>query len=299
MSDERILDVDPERVADTTAHTGEGPLWHPDSGRLYWVDIPAGCLYRYDPEREQNAVAYETDGVPLGGYTIEADGALLLFTHGRIERFDPTESDTELIATVDADTRFNDVIADPEGRVFAGTMPSDEALGDLYRVDPDGSVRVVVPDLDIPNGMGFSLDTQTFYLTESEARRVYAYDYDRETGVIENERAFITVPENDGVPDGLTVDDSGDVWSARWNGNRVVRYDPKGRPVEAIELPARKVSSVTFGGTDWEDMYLTTALTDADRTTEGDGAGALFRVENVGVRGRPEFRSRIADDLTE
>ena len=283
-----------ERVADTTAHTGEGPLWHSANRRLYWVDIPAGRLYRYDPETETNEIAYETDGDPLGGYTIEADGALLLFTHGSIERLVPGESTTDLVVDVDADTRFNDVIADPEGRVFAGTMPGDDVLGNLYRIDTDGSVRVVIRGLDIPNGMGFSGDGSTFYLTESEERRVYAYDYDYATGQIANRRTFVETPAGDGVPDGMTVDTDDHVWSARWNGGRVVRYDPTGRPVNAIGLPARKVSSVTFAGPSCDVMYLTTALTDGDRADEGDGAGALFRATGLETSGRPEFRSRIA-----
>ncbi len=282
-----------ERVADATAHTGEGPLWHPADRGLYWVDIPAGRLYRYDPETEANEVAYETDGVPLGGYTIEADGALLLFTRGAIERLVPGESTTELVAAVDADTRFNDVIADPQGRVFAGTMPGDDALGDLYRIDTDGSARVVVDGLDIPNGMGFSGDGTTFYLTESEARRVYAYDYDYASGEIANRRTFVETPADDGVPDGLTVDADDHVWSARWDGGRAVRYDPTGRPVGEIRLPARKVSSLTFAGPSCDVMYLTTALDGGDRSAEGDGAGALFRATGLASNGRPEFRSRI------
>lgn len=283
-----------ERVADETAHTGEGPLWHPEKRCLYWVDIPAGRLYRYDPASGDNEVAYETDGVPLGGYTIEADGALLLFTHGAVERLVPGESTTEPVVTVDAETRFNDVIADPEGRVFAGTMPGNGDLGDLYRIDTDRSARVVVEGLDIPNGMGFSGDGSTFYLTESEAGRVYAYDYDYATGEIANRRTFVATPPEDGVPDGMTVDAEDHVWSARWDGGRAVRYGPTGRAVDQIELPARKVSSVTFAGPSRDVLYATTALTDGDRSVEGDGAGSLFRVTGLQTGGRSEFRSRIA-----
>ena len=283
-----------ERVADETAHTGEGPLWHPEKRCLYWVDIPAGRLYRYDPASGDNEVAYETDGVPLGGYTIEADGALLLFTHGAVERLVPGESTTEPVVTVDAETRFNDVIADPEGRVFAGTMPGNGDLGDLYRIDTDRSARVVVEGLDIPNGMGFSGDGSTFYLTESEAGRVYAYDYDYATGEIANRRTFVATPPEDGVPDGMTVDAEDHDWSARWGGGRAVRYGPTGRAVDQIELPARKVSSVTFAGPSRDVLYATTALTDGDRSVEGDGAGSLFRVTGLQTGGRSEFRSRIA-----
>jgi D-xylono/L-arabinono-1,4-lactonase len=264
------------RVADTRAHTGEGPLWHPDEQRLYWVDIPAGRLYRCDPSTEEYELAYETDGSPIGGFTIEADGALLLFTRGTVERWAPGDATAEPVAEIYADTRFNDVIADPEGRVFCGTMPSKDALGNLYRLDPAGTSTVVLEDVDIANGMGFSNDQQTFYFTESEAHRIYAFDYDRETGALSNERTFLETPDDDGVPDGMTVDEEGYVWSARWNGGRVVRYNRDGAPVDEIDLPARKVSCPTFGGPAYRDLYLTTALTDGDWADEGDGAGALF-----------------------
>lgn len=283
----------PERVADTHAHTGEGPLWHPDEDLLYWVDIPAGRLFQYDPADDEYDIAYETDGAPIGGYTIEADGSLLLFTQRRVERLVPGERDTDLVAEIDAQTRFNDVIADPEGRVFCGTMPGEE-LGDLYRLDTDGSVSLVIEDVDIPNGMGFTSDRETFYFTESEAHRIYAFDYERATGEVSNERTFAEVPAAEGIPDGMTVDAEDHVWSARWNGGKVVRYAPDGEVVAEFDLPARKVSAVTFGGPAYEDLYLTTALTDGDRETEGDGAGALYRIPDVGVTGVPEFRSNIA-----
>ncbi len=113
----------PTRVADTRNHTGEGPLWHPTEERLYWVDIPAGQLFTFDPATDEYELTYETNGDPIGGYTIEADGSLLLFTYRTVERLVPGADETSVVAEIDADTRFNDVIADPEGRVFCGTMP--------------------------------------------------------------------------------------------------------------------------------------------------------------------------------
>lgn len=285
-----------ERVADTHNDTGEGPLWHPEEECLYWVDIPPGHLYRYDPAADDHERVYETpDGSPLGGYTIEGDGALLLFTDdGRVSRFEPGDDEAEPVTQIDADTRFNDVIADPEGRVFAGTMPGEDELGDLYRFDTDGTAELVVEDVDIANGMGFTGDLETFYFTESEARQIYVFDYDRVSGELSNQRTFLETPDGDGVPDGMTVDSEGYVWSARWDGGRVVRYDTDADAVDEIPVPARKVSSVTFGGPEYTDLYLTTALDGGDRSAEGEGAGALFRYPDVGVEGVPEFRSGLS-----
>ncbi|MFC6763987.1 SMP-30/gluconolactonase/LRE family protein [Natrinema soli] len=286
-----------ERVADTRNDTGEGPLWHLDEGCLYWVDIPPGKLYRFDPDAETHALAYETpEERPISGFTIQTDGSLLLFEDGRISRWQPGSESAALVTEVDTDTRFNDVIADPEGRVFCGTMPDDDLLGDLYRLDVDATVTTVVEDVDIANGMGFTADLETFYFTESEAQRIYAFDYDRETGALSNRRTFVETPDDDGIPDGLTVDKDDFVWSARWNGGRAVRFDRSGEPVDEIDVPARKVSSVAFAGPEYDDLYLTTALEGGDRVDEGDGAGALFRATGLETGGSEEFRSRIGTE---
>lgn len=282
------------RMADVHNHTGEGPLWHPDEQRLYWVDIPVGQLYRYDPMTDEYDCVYETNSKPLSGFTIEADGGILLFTYQSIARWDPKTETVDPVTEIETNTRFNDVIADPEGRVFCGTMPSANELGNLYRLDPDGTSTVVIEGIDIPNGMGFASNRETFYLTESKANRIYEFDYDRSTGHLSDKHILIKTSSNNGMPDGMTVDENDDIWSAHWNGGRVVRYTSNGTPVDEISLPARKVASVTFGGPAYCDLYVTTALTERGRSDEGDGAGALFRISDTGANGVPEFRSRIA-----
>jgi len=285
-----------QRVADTRDHTGEGPLWHPDEAALYWVDIPDGELYRYDPAAGEHELVHETS--VIGGYTIQDDGSVLLFEDGgRVELLD----DGEVTTVVDglpgeADSRFNDVIADPEGRVLCGTMPTADRPGRLYRLETDGTIEVLRDDVALPNGLGFSPDLETLYFAESEARTVHRYDYDRASGEIEAREPLLDVdgPE---IPDGLTVDADGDVWIAFWDGGRIGRYAPDGTEVERVEFPARKVSSVTFGGPDYDVAYATTALGPGEgpagtRVDEGDGAGALFRFRPE-ASGRPEFRSRI------
>jgi D-xylonolactonase len=117
------------------------------------------------------------------------------------------------------------------------------------------------------------------------------FDYDRQTGAISNRRLFVQNHPDEGLPDGMTVDAEGCVWSARWDGGCLVRFAPDGRELLRIPFPARKVSSVIFGGPDYTDMYVTTAGGD-DKPNEGHGAGALFRL-NLGIQGVPEFLSRI------
>ena len=266
-----------ERVADTRSHTGEGPLWHPDEGRLYWVDIPNGRLFRYDPATGEDDVCYETD--VIGGFTVQDDGSLLLFEDGgRVERWDGSAA-TTVVDGIDGegDSRFNDVVADPRGRVFCGTMPTDDRPGRLYRLDADGSVTRVLDDVGLPNGMGFTLDRRRMYFTDTGADRIDRFDYDAATGALTGRTTVRDFADEPGSPDGMTVDAEGYLWSARWDGGRLVRYDPTGVEVASVEFPARKVSSVTFGGPDYRDAYVTTALTDGSREAEGEGAGALLR----------------------
>ncbi|HIK11120.1 MAG TPA: SMP-30/gluconolactonase/LRE family protein [Oscillatoriaceae cyanobacterium M33_DOE_052] len=280
-----------ELIADYQCHNAENPMWHPLEQKLYWTDIPTGRMFRYDPANRTSEQIYA--GEPVGGMALQEDGSLLLFKmRGAIERWQDGKI-TTLISELpeERDTRFNDAIADPAGRVFTGTMQSDTHFGSLYRLDTDGTLTKVLAQVDIPNGMGFTRDLKQMYYTDSPKRQIYIFDYDITTGNLSNMQVFITTPEGEGVPDGMTVDAEGYIWSGRWDGGHLFRYAPDGREVLRIPFPAKKVSSLTFGGPDWTDIYVTTAGGD-NRAENGPGAGAVFRL-NLGIKGVPEFFSKI------
>jgi sugar lactone lactonase YvrE len=283
--------MEPELIADYQCVTGEGPLWHPTEQRLYWVDIPTGRMFRYDPKTGHHEQFYEGDVV--GGFTIQDDGALLLFmARGAVKIWRDGQLETILDEIPDErDSRFNDVFADPEGRVFCGTMPTKDRPGRLYRLDPDRTLTLLLEGIAVSNGMGLTLDRKQLYYTETAAKKIYLFDYDQRTGAISNQRVFKDSSDEDGMPDGMTVDAEGYVWSARWDGYRLTRYAPDGTEVSRVEFPAKKVSSVTFGGPDYMDMYVTTAGGD-NKAENGPGAGALFRLR-MGIQGLSEFPSRI------
>ncbi len=282
----------PEMVADCLCQTGENPLWHPAERKMYWTDIPAGKLFRFDPAAGTWEECWHGD--PVGGFTLQADGALLLFmARGAIARWQGGRLDYLRRETEgEQDSRFNDVIADPRGRVFCGTMKTPARKGRLYRLDTDGTLHLVFDGIAVPNGMGFTPDRKRMYWTDSDARQIYLSDYDEETGALTNRRIWLELTEDQGKPDGLTVDSQGFIWSAHWNGSALFRYAPDGSETLRIEFPAKKVSSVSFGGDQYEDLYVTTALTSGTRSSEGAGAGALFRLR-PGVQGVPEFVSRV------
>ena len=281
----------PELMADYRCETGEGPLWHPMERQVYWSDIPRGRIFRLNPFSRRHEQIYE--GRIVGGYTIQSDGSLLLFMDrgsvavwrdGKLEYLVNEMED-------ETDNRFNDVAADPAGRVFCGTMPTDTRSATLYRMDTEGSITTVLEGVGLSNGIGFSPDQKQMYYTDSLARKIYIFDYDIDSGDITNQRVFVETPDDGSIPDGMTVDAEGYVWGARWDGSSLYRYNPDGEQVVQIQFPAKKVSSVIFGGVDLTDMYVTTAG-GGNKAEEGPGAGGLFRL-NVGIQGKPEFLSRV------
>ena len=283
--------VDPEVIANFACHTGEGPMWHPDEQSLYWVDIPASKLFRFCPETG-DTITYDT-GSNVGGFTIHEDGKLLLFmANGAVKLWKDGIVETVIEELPDErGNRFNDVIADPEGRVFCGVMSTEKRKGRLYRLDPNGSITIVLKDTGTANGMGFSPDLKQMYFCDSGECTISVFDYDRDTGILSN-RCILAQPEGDqGKPDGMTVDAEGFIWSARWNGSCLLKMSPNGQVLEHLMFPVKKVSCVTFGGDDLTDMYVTTAG-GQNPAENGELAGALFRL-NIGVKGRLEFRSKL------
>jgi sugar lactone lactonase YvrE len=281
-------------IADSQCRIGENPLWHPVEKLVYWTDIAGGKLFRYDPASGRHEECYS--GAPVGGFTVQADGTLLLFMElGAIAVWRDGIID-RVVREIPAEIgyRFNDVIADPFGRVYCGTVSLKAGVspGRLYRLDVDGSVHPMLEDVSISNGMGFTPDLRRMYYTDSGRRVIYISEYDKDTGTLTGQRAWLRIAEGAGIPDGMTVDAQGYVWSARWDGAALYRYGPGGVEDRRIDFPAKKVSSVIFGGEDLRDMYVTTALGEGTRAEEGAGAGALYRLR-PGVRGLPEFFSRI------
>lgn len=277
-----------EVVSSSSCTVGEAPLWHPDERRLYWVDAQAGRMRRYDPVSEVTEMCLDDE--QIGGFTIQSDGTLLLFTaSGDIITW--AEGRLKFMFEDAVDGGFGDVIADPLGRVFAGVSVVKGEKGYVCRIERDGTINVILEGLQEPNGFAFSPDRTRIYMTDTKRRERYVFDYDPGTGDCTDMRTFTHNREALGMPDGMTVDAEGCIWSAQWNGGCVIRYTPNGKEDSRFELPVKKPSSVTFGGIDYTDVYVSTSIGD-DWKDDSLGAGSLFRIR-AGIRGIPEFFSRI------
>ena len=269
---------------------GEGPRWNVAEQALYWVDIEGQAIWRYHPA--DGRLEHWDIGLPVGVLAFRAAGGLVLATRDGFAFWDPAAPALRFIADPEADkpgNRFNDGGVDPQGRFWAGTMGGGDPVGSLYRLDPDGAVTRMETGVGTSNGIGWSPDGRTMYFTDSPAKVIYAYDFDPATGAIANRRPFIHTPGEAGVPDGLAVDVEGYIWSARWNGWKITRYDPSGRAVREIPVPVALVTSCAFGGPDLDELYITSAWSEltADARRAQTAAGDVYRVR-PGVRGAAE-----------
>jgi sugar lactone lactonase YvrE len=282
---------------------GEGPLWDERSQSLYWTDQTSAKFQRYDYESHNHTVVKA--GFGINGFALQESAGFIVTNDSGIWSWDANTEPRLIVAEVNgAKCKMNDCIADPEGRLFSGSVfydPSEDyQRGKLMRVDVDGSAHVLDEGFHISNGLAFSLDLTCLYFTDSGARRIYQYDYDRASGEIGNRRILVQVQKNEGLPDGLTVDSEGFLWSAQWYGSCIVRYDPDGREERRIPIPAKQVSSVTFGGPDLTDIFVTSAglsepmpvMPAGYDANQGHFGGQVFRLR-AEVPGRLEFRTRV------
>ena len=191
---------------------------------------------------------------------------------------------------------MNDGACDPQGRFWAGTMAHDESSGAgvLYRLELDGSCTTVLAGLTISNGIGWSPDGSVMYLSDSGTSRIDRFDFDAATGQIRGRRTIVEIAEPDVAPDGLTVDEHGDIWVALWGGAAVRCYSPVGSLLATVPLPVDRPTSCAFGGPDRTTLFITTArhgLDEAALARQPD-AGHVFRIDGLGVRGSPCARYR-------
>ncbi|MCE6993400.1 SMP-30/gluconolactonase/LRE family protein [Saccharothrix sp. S26] len=261
------------------AELGEAPTWDHASGTLLWVDVLGSEVHRYSPSRDDDAVL----DVPqhVGAAKPRTRGGLVLNLRDGVALIDRDGAKTWLVYWARDGVRGNDAAVDPAGRLWAGTMRYDEDPGGwLARVEPSGDAKVVLDEVGVSNGIGWSPDASLMYYVDSAQRRIDVLDYDRESGEATNRRPLAEVPR--GLPDGLTVDSSGAVWVALWGGAALHRYTPDGRLDREVELPVGQPTACCFGGADFTDLYVTTARVGLGEGASSELAGSVLVLPGVG-----------------
>ncbi|NGZ75556.1 SMP-30/gluconolactonase/LRE family protein [Saccharibacillus alkalitolerans] len=293
--------IKPEPVSEYRAVLGEGPNWLEDVQTLMWLDIEGKQLRFYNPEDGSEEVHElpERAGAAVG----HADGRIVLASENGFAFYDPDSRDHQAIHDPEnrSDNRFNDGKCDAAGRFWAGTMSLEgkEKQGSFYRMDGDLSVRHIFGEVSTSNGLGWSPDGTVMYYIDTGAGKVQAFEFDAETGELGADRMVVSFENEEGFPDGMTVDSDGNLWIAHYGGGRVSKWDPvAGLKLGEIMLPVDNVTCCVFGGADYGDLYITTAqdgLSD-EQKAEQPLAGALFCCR-PGPKGQPAhlFRQTAAE----
>jgi sugar lactone lactonase YvrE len=268
-----------ERITESVAFHGEGPVWSARWGGLRWVDMLAGDVLQLAAD---GGIARRHVGEVAAALRPRRDGGAVI---GVRRGFTLEEPDGSLRALPELwggdDIRMNDGGCDPDGRFYCGTMAYDETpgAGTLYRLDPDGSVAPVLENVTISNGLGWTADGTLAYYVDTPTREISVFDYD---GELRNRRPFA---RTDAHPDGLTVDAEGGVWVALYDGRAVQHFDAAGRLDAQIDVPAGRVTACTFGGDSLDRLFITTSREGLEPGEEPE-AGSLYAAE-PGIRGLP------------
>jgi len=286
-----------ENIVRCQCQCGESPIWDPEAGRLSWIDTenPVFTTLVDDGGRTETrktqwlvqAIGRRSSG---GWIAVIRDGFALLDADPSRGKFlgNPVQGMAHMT--------MNDGAVGPDGRFYAGSLNLDvldAPDGCLYRVDTDGSIATIETGLVLPNGIAFSPDGKTLYVTEMWVNRITAFDFDAPRGTVSHRRTLIEIPVEEGHPDWLIVDEDGYLWSGHWQGFRVTRYDPEGKKVCHVGVPVPTATCMAFGGPGLDRLFITTGKKglSPDQVQKYPEAGDLFMVP-AGVRGRiePAFR---------
>jgi sugar lactone lactonase YvrE len=275
---------------------GESPLWHAAESAWYWVDIPARRVWRLDAT--SGAARHWDTSEMVACIAARQDGGLIAGMESGIFSLElgeaPAAVERKLAAPeqgLGPGLRFNDGRCDRQGRFWAGTMFMDMSAarddGKLFRYDAQGLSAPVVSGLVTQNGLAFSPDGRTMYLSDSHPSRrvVWAYDYDVDAGLPHNRRVFVDMTGHAGRPDGAAMDADGCYWICGNDGGYIARYTPEGKLDRRVEVPMLKPAMCSFGGKDLDTLIVTSIVSGKPEDAEWGGSVILLR---PGVRGVAE-----------
>ena len=273
---------------------GEGPIWNEEEKALYWCDNIRSLVHRHNPSNGQVQTWQMKE--EIGSLVFRKNGGIIAGMKSGFCFVDLDKGTTQHMVTAEpgTDNCLNDGKCDRRGSYWCGTINRDLSTpnGGLYRLDPDFSCHKMEGGIIASNGIAFSPDDKTMYFCDSRQDTVWAYDLDIDSGALSNRRIFISTKDIPGRVDGATVDTEGNYWCAQIHDWHVVCYAPSGKEIRRIKLPVQHPTMCTFGGDNFDIMYVTSGTRFLNRELHGDQplAGSLFAIHGTGARGLPEPR---------
>lgn len=263
------MDVELELLA-TGYGLGEGPRTD-DSGALWYTDIRGGTVHRRDPDGTIETVLEGRESV--GGLAVHADGGLVMSGPTVVHWKD---GELRPLLELDGVVAFNDLHTDSQGRVYVGAIRCEledlrnepDPKGECYRIELDGSITELYGDVGVSNGIGFSPDGSILYHVDSTSRGIWAHDIDAD-GQVSNRRHLGRDVFQRGIPDGMCVDEQGNLWVAHVGPGRVAVLNASGELIDEVNAPAKWVTSCAFGGPDRQDLYIVSADNTDDESLRG------------------------------
>ena len=250
-----------EIVSNERALNAESPVWSARERALYWIDTRGARIYRVHLDSGKRD-SWETPS-KIGAIALRTGGGLLASMKSGISYLDTTSGAYEFVTNPESHRptyRPNDGKTDRAGRYWFGTVEENGATtGTLYSFGADRTVATVDDGFIFVNGIAWSPDSTRMYVGDTFAGTIFSYDYDLASGTASNRRVFASIPSTEGIPDGMTVDSAGYIWSARPDAWSVVRYAPDGSVERTLPVPMRRPTSVILGGDDLRTLFITSA----------------------------------------
>jgi len=281
-------------VCDPGCMLGESPLWNANEHKLYFTDIENCKLWCCDPTSGGFEIFWEGNH-HIGGFAFSHSGDLILCADNKVLKLYKNGTlETLFELNFPTEERFNDITTDPLGRIYAGTAGGEDGSNRLFCFKKGRQPELILTGISCSNGMTFSLDEKSFFHTNTLALTITTYDYDRDSGNISNGKVFFQGSKSMGLPDGLTLDSEGCIWVAFWDAAVIRRLSPDGGILKTIKLPAKKPTSVIFGGENLDELYITTAsvgrISANNRVNEnGEFLGGGIYSFKPGIHGRSEW----------
>ena len=271
----------------------ESPLWVPEEKLLYWVDINGPTLNCLNP----NNGIYNFWPCPnrISCVARAKKSELIAGLKDGIYNFSPKTDKFAKIIDPEPnkpENRLNDGKIDKAGRFLVGSMNDgnpDNPSGSLYQLSSNNKMSLLLDQIRIPNSIAWSPEGDVMYFSDTRAETIWSFHYNCETGKISDRKTFAKFSHRQGRPDGATVDLEGYLWCAEYGGGKILRFDPKGKLVSEIILPATNVTSCTFGGPNFSTLFITTASQrlNPEQKMLQPLAGSIFSCE-LNITGIPE-----------